>query len=846
MEKHFFHLVLPYIWSIFFNTICLTTFADNYNIGTYNIMIHDPNDFTKIGNRDWNNRKKFVAKTIIDNNFDVIGLQEVEKETQKKDLIELLPDYKIITTKEIGYEVGIAFKKEKFTLLDSGHFFLSSNPEIPDKSWGADLPRATIWAKLKINTSNEIFYFFSTHLDTKSVIARREGSRINIEKINKISSGYPVFLVGDMNCKAKEKTAHYQMKSYMEDSYLVSETIPEGPEGTQNKEWDPNGNAKKRIDFIYKRNANILSYKTINEDYGRGIMPSDHSCIKAVMTLKDRYVPHSIYVSPKGEDSNSGNREFPLKSIIKAIEMAQTLDTIKVAEGIYLATTKSPQASYITLEKAISMIGGYSLDFSKISGYSTLTGDYTQNDIYNENGKVISGYEDNTFNLIYVKYPYCLTLSNFILSNGYHTAQNGTKSAALYNSGSGLKLNNIVFINNRTAASGGALRALGKLEMKNCTFKYNQAKNGGAVDINSSNWGQTNIINCTFAHNKANNGASVSIEECNDCYIYGCSFYNNKSAGIGNFSINTPSSARYTFINNTIANNINTVSQLSDNDPPEGGSAIYFNTGNDAYLVMVNNTITGNQNINTINGSALQLNSGWVYMYNNIVAGNHSSKHDFCDIYDKGSHLRASNYNVFTSSGSINTQVGNSNIMAPDKNTGITQVASLLDGYIDHGIFSANMTENISHTPVVKIITPTFYNSPINVLTQRLMNESFMVNVDLDGGQEQYKILKYDQCGRERDINGKASIGAFEYFEPTGVFCQIFDEKNPDYYYNKFIFCPNSGINDIYYIRTLTGAIIKSGKIQGTKIYIGDLSTGIYIFSRISDIEVKNLKFYVK
>ncbi|WP_270569160.1 hypothetical protein [Coprobacter secundus] len=84
MEKHFFHLVLPYIWSIFFNTICLTTFADNYNIGTYNIMIHDPNDFTKIGNRDWNNRKKFVAKTIIDNNFDVIGLQEVEKETQKK------------------------------------------------------------------------------------------------------------------------------------------------------------------------------------------------------------------------------------------------------------------------------------------------------------------------------------------------------------------------------------------------------------------------------------------------------------------------------------------------------------------------------------------------------------------------------------------------------------------------------------------------------------------------------------------------------------------------------------------------------------------------------------------
>lgn len=820
-----------------------TAFADNYNLGTYNIMIHDPADQTKVGDRNWYNRKEYVAKTITDNDLDIVGLQEVEIETQRKDLIGLLPDYEIITTEAIGYEVGIAFKKTKFTLLDHGCFYLSTQTDIPKNDWDAGLPRATAWVKLKDNASNKIFCFFSTHLDTKGKIARREGTRINMEKINEISDGYPAFLVGDMNCKASEKAVHYQIKSYMKDSYLVSSVAPEGPEGTQNGEWDPDGNAKKRIDFIYVKNADVQSYKVINEDYNRGIMPSDHCCVKAVVTPKDRYIPHSIYVSTNGDDTHVGTRESPLRSIVKAVEMAQTLDTIRVAEGVYLA--ESTANSYITLEKAIAIIGGYNSEFNEITGYSTLTGDYKQNDVYDENGKVISGYEDNAFNLIYVQYPYCLTLSNFILSNGY-VSKSSNKSAALYNSGCGLYLDNIVFANNHSAESGGALRALGRLKMKNCTFKHNQAVNGGAVDIKSPNWGQIDIINCTFAYNQAKSGSAVTLTECDGCYVYGNSFYDNISTGIGCFAINNTSSSKYTFVNNTMANNINTVSQPLDNDTINGGSAIYFKSGSEAFLLLINNTITGNRNINIPTGAALQLCSGWTYMYNNIVAGNYSSEHKFYDIYDSGNHLRTNNYNVFTSPDNINVTVGKTNIISPNPNTGMTQIANMLDGVLNDGIFSANLTDN-GNTPTVKVIHPEFGGTPINILTPKLMNEVFMISViDLDGGQNLYTVLKYDQCGKERNSNGKSTIGAFEYFDQSSVSVfTVADESSQDFYYNHFIYYQNTDTGSDYYIRNLSGMTVKAGKIEGTKIDIGDLQSGIYIFSRISNSGINTFKFQI-
>jgi len=71
-----------------------------------------------------------------------------------------------------------------------------------------------------------------------------------------------------------------------------------------------------------------------------------------------------------GSNRNDGSMEKPLKNIQKAIEMASAGDVIRVAEGNYYGQLNSGN---IKIDKGISIIGGYSPDFSErdILGHRT-------------------------------------------------------------------------------------------------------------------------------------------------------------------------------------------------------------------------------------------------------------------------------------------------------------------------------------------------------------------------------------------------------------------------------------------------------------------------------------------
>ena len=93
---------------------------------SYNIRYNTPKDSINA----WPYRKEKVAEVITSNNIDIAGLQEPWKD-QILDLKKLLPEYAWFgwsrdDGKSNGEFVPVFYKKDKFTVLDKGIFWLSN------------------------------------------------------------------------------------------------------------------------------------------------------------------------------------------------------------------------------------------------------------------------------------------------------------------------------------------------------------------------------------------------------------------------------------------------------------------------------------------------------------------------------------------------------------------------------------------------------------------------------------------------------------------------------------------------------------------------------------------------
>ena len=69
-----------------------------------------------------------------------------------------------------------------------------------------------------------------------------------------------------------------------------------------------------------------------------------------------------LYVSlSTGKKKNAGTKEAPLKNLWHALQTASDGDTIHLAEGVYQGNAK---CNWFLIDKAVSIVGGYSADFS--------------------------------------------------------------------------------------------------------------------------------------------------------------------------------------------------------------------------------------------------------------------------------------------------------------------------------------------------------------------------------------------------------------------------------------------------------------------------------------------------
>ena len=129
-----------------------------------------------------------------------------------------------------------------------------------------------------------------------------------------------------------------------------------------------------------------------------------------------------IYVSSNASDSGDGTKNNPYVSLSTAIENANSDDVIYLTTGTYIPSILENQrkSTFSILNKNLTIIGGYNVDFSEIEGKSLLSGDINGDDIYDEiTGILTANYEDNCTRVMTINKNATVILQNLILQGGY-------------------------------------------------------------------------------------------------------------------------------------------------------------------------------------------------------------------------------------------------------------------------------------------------------------------------------------------------------------------------------------------------------------------------------------------
>jgi endonuclease/exonuclease/phosphatase family metal-dependent hydrolase len=263
--------------------------AEPLRVMTFNIRYDNPAD----GENAWPKRRDWVGEVIRDQKVDLVGVQEALGR-QVKDLEERLPDYAWFGAgrddgKQKGEYVPLFYKKERFEVLDKGHFWLSTTPDVPgSKSWDAAITRMVSWLKLKDKSSGKSLLVANTHFDHRGVEARVKSAELVLEKLPKLGGDLPVILTGDLNSLPTSKA--YAILSgqgaattwLLADTRRHSRTDPKGPDSTWNefRRVMP----EQQIDFIFTRGLKCESHEIVLAEKD-GKFASDHLPVVAELKL---------------------------------------------------------------------------------------------------------------------------------------------------------------------------------------------------------------------------------------------------------------------------------------------------------------------------------------------------------------------------------------------------------------------------------------------------------------------------------------------------------------------------------------------------------------------------------
>jgi predicted outer membrane repeat protein len=794
--------------------------AASHRFATFNLRYANTDKDT--GGQDWSVRGPLCRDIIINYDIDVVGFQEPSGTgrtyrnpnttlSQLDDLKAWLSDYEIVAWDRDGtrrYEyVATAYKKARYELLDQGYFFISATPDQFSYGWDTSIethPRVLGWLKLKDKNSGETFIYATTHTNDGWSLDGPYGSELISERIKSIAGDLPVMLVADFNTNRAVSYAKKGLKAYRATFHDAALEVPADknyslPVTNPSVTWTYNAfnPATKtsyvgtEIDYQFYRGMNILERHIVTEQLtynGVDYPASDHFPVFVVADLTSA-APKSLYVDCNASEGGNGTIAAPYRTISEAVAATDIDDTIYVAAGTY---NESVQPAY-----SVSILGGYSDNFSKVSGTSVIDG---------------TGLATPP---IYASEPISLTLKDCTVCN--YKSTDSSRDGAIFFRGATLDMENVVVEDNSASDYGGGLSIYNStnpghcecnnLKLLNCTFRNNSAAYGGAMALGF--YDTLDIDGCTFSGNSATmSGGAVYLTygtpESSRIWfteakalVTNSSFINNSSSRSGAFftSDDMPN-VKLTVVNSTFAGNtINAKGGLATVVKGYGGTALHAKLADrpsDAALTKVKSSVLNIGHVTMVGNhatcaapanflaSALTVNNGSLTLLNNIIAGNSSNgTNAYADITVSSSDIISSeSRNIFTAPATINFTADETSRSADTAEAGVKAVAAMEAGSVDaDGKYVAEITTTADEpTPFVALTSTEFNGTNVATLTglTRNLEKTFGIDIDRDGtvGSQ----TKTDQLRHTR--NTTSMPGAVEYYEKYSAIDDISADGN--------------------------------------------------------------------
>ena len=267
---------------------------------SFNIRFNNPLDTL---DTSWDARRGPCGVMLNQYHPDVVGIQE-PREDMRQEIYEMMPDYDhycvepsdTLPANHTG-RVVLLYLRDRYELLDSGHFWLSATPYCQSVPWNSTDThyRVAIWIHLRDKSTGKDFYAVSTHFPYKKAPVdtevRAKCSALITSRMKEIGGDdSTIFVFGDLNAtpvltdpQAPGSISLAPLYEWMEsarDKSIVSD---------DNSSFNgfgrvASGTKGKNLDHIFYRNATPIVFETIDRPVYGVRWISDHYPIMATFT----------------------------------------------------------------------------------------------------------------------------------------------------------------------------------------------------------------------------------------------------------------------------------------------------------------------------------------------------------------------------------------------------------------------------------------------------------------------------------------------------------------------------------------------------------------------------------